>query len=207
MLGQRRDGGDTLIEVLFAFAVLSLVIVGSMSIMNQGALASQRSLETTLVREEVDAQATTIRFLHDAYVAKFGTGATYPIDTPAGQWVEMTKTLTATSASDFGAATTCPAAPTNAFVVDGASGKYIKNVGNSIIPATTFAQLSYDDTSGLFTNAQGIWVEAIRSVASLDVNKKNVQFIDFHIRACWDSPGNGPPMTIGTIVRLYEPRG
>ena len=35
------QSGDTLIEVLFAFAVLSLVIVGALSIMNQGAVSSQ----------------------------------------------------------------------------------------------------------------------------------------------------------------------
>lgn len=205
MLRQRLERGDTLIEVLFAFAILSLVVVSAMSIMNQGVLATQRSLETTLVREEVDAQATTIRFLHDAYVAKFSSSATYPVNTPAGQWVEMTKNLTATAATSFGAATTCPTAPTSAFVVDGATAKYVKNVGNKLTRATTFAQLKYD-SSGVFTEAQGIWVEAIRSAASADMNKNNVRFIDFHIRACWDGPGGGQPMTIGTIVRLYEPR-
>lgn len=58
MLRKRFQRGDTLIEVLFAFSILSLVIVGAMTIMNQGTLASQRSLETTLVREEIDSQAT-----------------------------------------------------------------------------------------------------------------------------------------------------
>ena len=206
MLARRFERGDTLIEVLFAFAVLSLVVVGSLSIMNQGVIASQRSLETTLVREEIDAQATTIRFLHDAYVAKFSAGATYPVSTPAGQWVEMTKNLTSTSASDFGATTTCPAAPNNSFVVDGANGKYIKNTGANLVPASVFARVNYDPGTNQVTTAEGIWVEAIRSAPSSDANKQNTQFIDFHIRACWDSPGSGPPMTIGTIVRLYEPR-
>ena len=75
--------GDTLIEVLFAFAVLSLVIIGALTVMNQGTLASQRSLETTLVREEIDGQATTLRFLHDAYVAKYQPNITYPANSPA----------------------------------------------------------------------------------------------------------------------------
>mgnify|MGYP007031190970 CR=1 FL=1 len=78
--------GDTLIEVLFAFSVLSLIIIGSLSIMNQGTLAAQRSLEITLVRDQIDAQATTLRFLHDAYVAAYQPNLTYDPATPAGQW-------------------------------------------------------------------------------------------------------------------------
>jgi type II secretory pathway pseudopilin PulG len=171
----RSQAGDTLIEVLFAFSVLSLVIVGALTIMNQGSIASQRALETTLVRDEVDSQATAIRFLHDAYTAQFKPNATYDPATAAGQWALMSQSLSATAASSFGTAATCPTPPSGSFIIDP-------------------------------THAQWIWVEAIRSPISADVNKKNTRYIDFHIYACWDGPGQGLPMTIGTIVRLYEPQ-
>lgn len=199
------QSGDTLIEVLFAFAVLSLVIVGALSIMNQGAVSSQRSLETTLVREEIDSQATTLRFLHDAYVSKFQSNVTYVVNTPAGQWVQMAAALTATTSSTFGNITNCPAAPQKSFILDPTNATFISDT-SKLVKATTYAQIQYDAVSGHLQQAQGIWIEAVRSKAETDQNKKNTRYIDFHINACWDGPGQGIPMTIGTIVRLYEPQ-
>lgn len=208
MLRQRLHRGDTLIEVLFAFTILSLVIVGAMTIMNQGTLASQRSLETTIVREQIDSQATTLRFLHDAYVAAYQTNGTYDPATPAGQWKAMADDLSASSASAFDTgSTTCPSAPQGAFILNGAQAKYIKGTMITLKPASTYAQVTYDNTTGELLNSEGIWIEGIRSQPSSDPTANNAGFIDFHIRACWENPGSGPVMTIGTIVRLYEPRG
>lgn len=202
----RSQAGDTLIEVLFAFSVLSLVIVGALTIMNQGSIASQRALETTLVRDEVDSQATAIRFLHDAYTAQFKPNATYDPATAAGQWALMSQSLSATAASSFGTAATCPTPPSGSFIIDPTNAKFIAGSPAVLVPSVTTAMVTYDPNSGLLKQAQGIWVEAIRSPISGDVNKKNTRYIDFHIYACWDGPGQGLPMTIGTIVRLYEPQ-
>lgn len=48
-------------------------------------------------------------------------------------------------------------------------------------------------------DAQGIWIEAVQ-------NTPNSGFYDFHITACWLSPGQATPVKLGTIVRLYEPQ-
>lgn len=201
-----KQAGDTLIEVLFAFAVLSLVIVGALSIMNQGTIAAQRSLETTLVRQEIDGQAETLRFLHDAYVANYRTGVVPATGTPARQWYDMSQKITATTTSSLQNLTSCPATyPMNSFIVDPVTAKY-QGANAKLTKSQTFSQLAYDG-SGTLSSAQGIWIEAVRSPASTDLNKQNTRFIDFHIFACWDAPNGGPPMTIGTIVRLYEPRG
>jgi len=208
MLKRRTQTGDTLIEVLFAFTILSLIVVGAMSIMNQGTLASQRSIETTLVRQEIDSQATSLRFLHDAYVAAYQTNTTYAADTPAGQWQIMANSLTATTASSFdGGSATCPTPPSGSFIMNGAQAKYVAGSSAILVPAATYAQLQYDGTTDQLLSAQGVWIEGVRSAQSADVNAQNARFIDFHIRACWNNPGRGPAMTIGTIVRLYEPRG
>lgn len=207
-----KQKGDTLIEVLFAFTILSLVIIGALSIMNQGTIASQRSLETTLVRQQIDSQATTLRFLHDAYVAAYQTNGTYADNTPAKEWQTMANSLslTATTASAFNTgATTCPSAsslPALAFILDVSQAKYVKGSTTTLIPATTYAQVQYN-ASDVFTQSEGIWIEGIRSTATSNVTADNARFIDFHIRACWLNPGQGPVMTIATIVRLYEPRG
>ena len=196
--------GDTLIEVLFAFTVLSLVVVGAMTIMNQGTIASQRALETTFVRQEIDSQATTLRFLHDAYVASFIPGATYEATTPAGQWAKMSAEMTATTASSFDGSDTCPTPPTGSFIMNTATATYVAGTQAILIPAVTSSQVTY--TSNTVKNAEGIWIEGVKSAVSADVNKKNVRYIDFHIRACWQNPGEGLAMRIGTIVRLYEPQ-
>ena len=207
----RLQRGDTLIEVLFAFTILSLVIIGAMSIMNQGTLASQRSLETTLVRQQIDSQATTLRFLHDAYVAAYQTNAIYPDTTPAGQWQKITNNLPATSASSFDTGSmTCPTSsmlPNGAFIVDGTQAKYVNFTSVKMSPAASYARVNYDD-KGILLGSEGIWIEGIASPRTgSDGTASNTGFIDFHINACWQNPGQGPVMTIGTIVRLYEPRG
>jgi len=199
---RRLQRGDTLIEVLFAFAVLSLVIVGALAIMNQGSIASQKALETTLVRDEIDAQATTLRFLHDAYVAAYQDDKTYAATTPAGQWRIMSDKITNAKASAFGGNETCTR-PAKSFILNTTTAKYTDDA-NVFAQADTYAKLSY--TGAALTTAQGIWIEGQRGDLDNSTNKDNTQYIDFHIRACWNGPGQGPPMTLGTIVRLYEPR-
>ena len=34
---------------------------------------------------------------------------------------------------------------------------------------------------------------------------QNGKAYDAYIQACWDTPASEKPMTIGTIVRLYDP--
>jgi len=211
MLKRRLQRGDTLIEVLFAVSVFSFVVVSALAIMNQGTAASQRALEITLVRQQVDAQAETLRFMHDAYVAAYQPGITFNVtDTttsPAEEWYKMitAKGNAISSASAFEVSTSCPSAPSGSFIVDPLNVAYVTSA-NALVPANNFAQVTYD-SRGVFTAAQGLWIEAIRSGTSADANQSNTGYIDFHIRACWESVGLPLPMSSGTIVRLYEPRG
>lgn len=62
--------GDTLIEVMFAVGLFGLVAIGAISLMNQGLSSAQSTLETTMARQEIDAQAETLRFLRDAYMSE-----------------------------------------------------------------------------------------------------------------------------------------
>ena len=57
--------GDTIIEVVFAFMVFATVSVASIGIMNSGLNQAQRTLEITMARNEIDAQAEAIRFIHN----------------------------------------------------------------------------------------------------------------------------------------------
>lgn len=209
--------GDTLIEVLFAISIFSLVAVGGLSIMNQGSGTAQRALEITLVRNEIDSQAEALRFLNSSYIAAYQPGVSdySSISKPAQQWVNLVKNYASTdSVSKFGSGATCPQTYTelndlrnNSFVLDVKKALVAPLTVNNFSPAQTFSQLyyTYDSGTGLYTTfdkSYGLWIEAIKSG---DAAQANADYIDFNIRACWDSPGMYVPMTMGTIVRLYEP--
>lgn len=190
--------GDTLIEVLFAVTVFSLVAVGSLSIMNQGTATAQRSLEITLVRQEIDAQAETLRFIHDSYIAAYPN---IVVGTPAAQWTAIiAKSNGITQASVFGTCLTT--LPSSDFIINAKTATLETNPTILTSSVPTYSQLRYDTLMPtVLLKAEGIWVEAVRSVAT-----NRTGSVDFHIRACWQSSNQTTPMTLGTIVRLYEPR-
>lgn len=61
--------GDTLIEVTIAIGIFSMIAIAIASVMSSGTSGSQTALETTLAREEIDAQAEALRFIHSAYIS------------------------------------------------------------------------------------------------------------------------------------------
>jgi len=206
-LKNRRQAGDTLIEVLFAVTVFSLVVVTSLTLMNQGTSASLRSLQITLVRQEIDSQAETLRFLNSSYVSAYYPGyspnITDATSTPAEQYFKIisdVKAKGATSVSPFGGGgTTCQTPPTASFVVNSRAALYQKYDITKISAADTFPQIVYGGGTTI-TTSKGLWIEAVRSAPA-----NGTSYVDFHIRACWYAPGTGLPMNLGTIVRLYEP--
>lgn len=208
----RKESGDTLIEVLFAIAVFSLVLVSALVLMNQGISASQRALEITLVRQQMDGQSEALRYLHGSYVEAYtpGSATTYPEGTPAEEYrkvIDFVRTAGRTSASDFGGDTcTVPADPSKDFVLNPVSATLVTRAmkTNLFLQPTTFAQLTYSPTvSTELDHSYGMWIEGVRSSSP----GESAGYIDFHIRACWSAPGSSKPMNLGTIVRLYEPRG
>jgi type II secretory pathway pseudopilin PulG len=209
---RQRERGDTIIEVLFAVTVFAMVAVGSLSIMNQGTATAQRALEISLVRQQIDAQAEAIRYTHQAYVATYQRAGTAPTTGPAAEWIKMTNKSTgkgANGASEFGQTNNdrCPASMPGEkpFVLNARKATIATSTPAMSPPADgsmpPFAQVVYNNDSSI-NQAYGLWVEAVPSV----INANSPGFVDFHIRACWDSPGSTAPMTLGTIVRLYEPR-
>ena len=207
MLG-RYQNGDTLVEVLFAITVFSLVVVGSLVIMNQGVAAAQRSIEISSVRHQIDAQAETLLFMHDSYSAARQAGTTFNLSdgvtSPAEEWQRMissgsmVNSATAFNTNDA-SARRCQAIPSAGFVVDPVNVRFI-NSGGILTQSQTYSQLVY--SGSVLSAARGIWIEAVRSAPVAN----NTGYIDFHIRACWDTVGMNVPMRIGTIVRLYDQR-
>ena len=209
------QSGDTLIEVMFAVAVFAMVAVGSLMIMNQGVSTAQRSLEVTLVRQQVQAQAEAIRFIHDAYITSYQQGGSAPTGI-AAEWSKMTVGHAETAASDFSAiaGAVCPdkVPGSNPFIVNPRTATVEVTPPIMTPPAAStlppFSQIIYrsEDPSSsdykVIKQAYGIWVEAVPSAPKPG---ESTRYVDFHIDACWDGIGIDHDMTLGTIVRLYEP--
>lgn len=209
---RKQEAGDTLIEVLFAMTVFASIVVTALSLMNQGVAAAQRSLEITTVRQQMDGQAETLRFLHDSYVEAYQTGLVFNLTdattSPAEEYYEIIQFVAAgnrTSASQFGGTAACvvPSIPSKDFIMNPVTAQLLNTANKPDIfkKSPTFSQLVYG-SGNIIDYSQGMWIEGVRSPNG----GSSAGYIDFHIRACWDAPGLNTPMNLGTIVRLYEPR-
>lgn len=197
MLNKRFNRGDTLIEVLLGVTVFSLIAIGGMSIMNQGTATAQRTLEVNMVRQEIDSQAETLRFMHAAHINSLGSIS-------SSVWRdEILPNRISGNATTFGTLSpegACVAThPTESFILNTRTATVHRQAVMQL--AETYSQLRYDGftASSPLMSAQGIWIEPVAGTYG------GSTYTDFHIRACWESPGQGVPSTLGTIVRLYEP--
>lgn len=200
--GQR---GDTLIEVMLAFVVFSLAVVGSIMIMNKGLATAQRSLEITLVRQQIDAQLTMLdNFKQNdkagwkALIATAGAGAALP---PA-----LSTITTCPGATDL----TAP----NIFFMAGNNAVPVTKVQPYAIlptnykPAQTFASVDAFATKVPASTqpvSYGIWATIVKSEGFIDVNSYTHAY-DIDIRACWYGVGDSAnrPTIIATVVRVYD---
>lgn len=201
---RRREDGDTIVEVLFAITVFSLIAIGSLSLMNQGTAVAQRALEVGQVRQQIDSQADALRYMNRAYVADYGKNGA-----PTTRWNKIVAEHTVEKAQDFDDITEgmrCRQLPSTVFALDvtalDAGPIPVMNISdyNSQVDGEppTYAQVRH----GAVAKAQGLWIEAVRP---REQSPTQPGYYDFHIRACWISPGQVAPVTIGTIVRLYDP--
>lgn len=86
--------GDTLIEVVFAIVIFSIVSVITINAMNKGVATAQTALEIQMARNEIDAQAEALRFIHTSFQAE------RELDSGRQQFVELWRKITRDS---FGA--------------------------------------------------------------------------------------------------------
>lgn len=200
---RRAKQGDTIIEVMFAITVFAMVAVGSMALMNRGVAITQRALEITQVRQQLNNQAEVLRFVQQEYLAGNSTYQTV--------WRQLTTSGVAgfaqSQASPYGLdeSNRCRSelgSSYHPFILDpkalGGSATNIAHVpilGSTDPTAPPYPQIVY----GSGVSAYGMWIESIPKTEA-----NGTRFVDFHIRACWDSVGDNVPVTLGTIVRLYE---
>ena len=182
-----RQAGDTLIEVILGITIFSLVAVGALTLMNSGLSIAQRSLETTLVRQQIDAQAELLRYVsHSDTPTALALWANIKSDYAVNG---LPKTVLNTD--------TCPQ-PTSlqrpfALRLSGASLSLVSQSAMTSSPET-YAKVVHDGSS---LGSQGISIQLVRVGGSSNT-------YDAYIQACWEGPGASRPMTIGTIARIYD---
>lgn len=218
-LGGYGERGDTIIEVMFAIAIFSFVAISSLAIMNRGVATGERALEVTLVRQQINSQAEALRYIHEARVAK-------PDSPQADTWKLFLSSESdgyrQSRASEYGTLSSegrCELPNSGRpFILNAKTatiwpGELLAQAGDMVSADAQsyppYSQVVYDNANSQSVRAAyGMWIEAVPHEADnsgAGPDRTEQAFIDFHIRACWDAPGSSAPMTLGTIVRLYDP--
>ena len=189
---RKFNRGDTLVEVLLGVTIFSLVAVIALETMNRGMAIAQYSLETTLVRQQVDAQAEMLRYAHDMKndtwrkLVDNNSVSVSAVNGNEGN-LGVEKCPDDFSTKEFALAAT----PSLASKIS------ILNNPGDYKAAETYARVDSDTKK-----TYGISVRLVKpstTTGSRDSNK-----YDAYIKACWMPVGSKMPATIGTIVRLYD---
>lgn len=196
----RGERGDTIIEVMLAFAVFSFVVIGSVMLMNKGLAMAQRSLELTLVRQQIDAQLTMLGQLKQKDPAAWRALTVTAADSENG-----------VLSGDLSAITDCPKptdlsnayfiAPTNTRMAVKAYAISPTNYK----PAVTYANVDSFARTALPPSTDplsyGMWVSLVKSEGFITNHA-----YDVHVRGCWYSAGDsiGRPTVIATVTRMYD---
>ena len=189
---RKLNRGDTLVEVLLGVTIFSLVAVIALETMNRGMAIAQYSLETTLVRQQVDAQAEMLRYAHDMKndtwkkLVDNNSVSVSAVNGNEGN-LGVEKCPDDFSTKEFALAAT----PSLASKIS------ILNNPGDYKAAETYARVDSDTKK-----TYGISVRLVKPSAATGSRDSNKY--DAYIKACWMPVGSKMPATIGTIVRLYD---
>lgn len=179
--------GDTLVEVIVAFAVFALVAVSAVTLMNRGIAIAQDSLETSLVRQQIDAQADLLRYARDENTTVWKN--------------DILGNLVVTPADRaWAVSSNCSNAPASAFVLRATPGP--SPVVQRVDTSSSAGYVASDTYSFVEAGGQshGLWIQATQA----QTQAGSILAYDMHIRSCWYGLTDGEtPRSQATIVRLY----
>lgn len=184
--------GDTIVEMVLAFAIFSLAAIGTMVVINNGVAITQRNLETTLVREQIDSQAELLRYVHDTKNPAWTSLISSLVATPEPLSQSCQSTGSLVSKNAFYVQPTINANPALSTIAKAP----ITGMVNYSDSPDTYAKIDYERGA---VKSEGLWIQATKA----QQNGPVVAY-DFYIHACWNSVGSHVPMTLGTIVRIYD---
>lgn len=97
----RLKSGDTLIEVTLAVGIFSMVAVAVVSVINSNLSNAQVDLETTVAREQIDAQAEALRFIQNAHITNMNNDKTSVYDTLWNNYITKNAVTQSTFSSKY----------------------------------------------------------------------------------------------------------
>ena len=190
-----RQRGDTIIEVLVAMTVLSLVVVTCYSIMTRGIAHVQISLERTTTQAMLAGEAAILRDAFRRYAqtsdpANSSEDDDWDTITSPGYVNELVENVS------------IPADSANGCSVPGVDRFYFDPLDetNPRQPKKHISPLQTVRAGTIPKYGDGMWIEGYK-VEPLGPAKP---YYDFYIKACWDSPYGGVRQALLTTVRLYD---
>ncbi len=186
------ERGDTIVEVVLAFTIFAVAAIGTIVLINSGLAATQRNLETTLVRQQIDSQGEIIRYLRETNNATWQN--LIDVNNLVGTPYELTASCQEVSA--LGPAKAFYIVPNAQADIETTTFQRIAVAASNFAKPATYAKVTY---GGASARSEGVWIQATQA----DTNGP-IKAYDFYIHACWESVGVNVPMTLGTIVRVYE---
>lgn len=220
MVKHTTKRGDTLVEVMLAVGIFSLVAISIVAVMSGSTSSAQTSLEATLAREEIDTQAEALRFIHSSYIADSKNSETESPYEPIWEAIKSRAIKPGSLDSNY-PPTECKAIyedgyleNQNAFVINYRNlkdrGAYVPSSAGStglFGVASTYPRIVYESDTKLINDngpninsVEGIYVTAVKGNDSDDPD-----FYDFYIRTCWYGSGERTASTISTVIRLINP--
>ena len=223
----RRVGkklGDTLVEVTIAIGIFSMVAVAVVSVVSSSTSGAQSALETTVAREEIDAQAEALRFIQNANLKDVWSAIEKRAVSASGDNLSYNPSTCAELYQNNGAIIS----DQKAFIINtralrsGDANSIIESYSNDVFkPAETYPKIVYQkdgntlydqNTSSSIKKVEGLYIVAIKNTNNTNIVdgtggkvEKTSAFYDFYIRSCWYSANSTAPTTISTVVRLYNP--
>lgn len=182
----RSQRGDTLVEVMIAIAILSMAIVGGLTIMNYGYSVANNAVERTQVQATMEGQLALVSYARDAFIRSDGQ-----VTDPGSQmWQAIqSRIVTGSGSNNAHCNNSTPAPGSNSFYI---------NENLAALGTASIANFTGTRASTLATPGQGMWIEARRAGGS-------IPYVDFYVKACWDAIGTSPNQEARTVVRLYVP--
>jgi len=221
--------GDTIVEVLFAVAIFGAVAIVAIQMMNRGTVVVQAAIEAQQARNEMDAQAAAINFIHNGFLAERGLPA--HLRQYEELWDRIVSSPRAAAPPLHPSDRSCDFAMTNtnaahgAFVINtralrgrDAADYSITNIvrrhsDHAFGVAPIYPRIVYVGAEGALLTETAIFdqisrVEGLQvfAVASTNLINGQPEFFDFHIRSCWRSAGQNTDTKLSTIVRSLNPR-
>ncbi|MCL2002138.1 hypothetical protein FWG76_01900 [Candidatus Saccharibacteria bacterium] len=234
-IAHKQFKGETIVEVMFAVAIFGAVAMVAIQMMNRGSVVAQAAVEAQQARNEMDAQASAIKFIHDGFLAEREHHNSANTDPPSRQFEELWNLITSsarTAAPPYHDNDTCTDVMSNdepfygnqAFIINtralrprGAPGYDASNIvrrpsDTSFIVAPIYPRLVFtgDDVTltetAIFDDVSS--VEGLQ-VFAIESNKRingQPEYYDFHIRACWRPAGQLRDSKLSTITRALNPK-